>query len=468
MTTPFSIARSSPSRAWPPAPARRSLQLWLWPLQALTTAPAILFLLTLTAMLLRPPDVSFYEIDRVALVLLVAGVMARAIARRERFFMIERATWPMLGLALLAVASCLQQPFDNQACSLVAAKFITPFVLFHVAGFVFREERQLRQFEWFALLVLAYLCFTSIAFLLDFKTLIFPRFILDESLGYHFDRARGPFLQAVANGVSLNLLGLLALHAFLRGRIRGPTAAMLLAALPVAILATMTRAVWLSFAVSVGALTFRAHSRKLRRICLAVAVVGLVGVLATLTFDDQRRTLTDRLRESGPLDFRQAVYAGGWQMFLEKPFTGWGVNRMPEELARHVSGYKERELYPHNTYLEILVEHGLLGLALYAWLMWEMLRLGQGSIPLAESHRLLNSQFHALWPVLLGVYWVNASVVVMNYQFVNGLLFTMAGMLAAQRHRAATAVHRSRPPLREFGSNAHSRHESIPELTKPC
>jgi putative inorganic carbon (HCO3(-)) transporter len=398
-------------------------------------------------MLLRPPDVPFYEIDRVAFVLLLVGVMARAVAKRERFFVLERATWPMLGLALLAIAACFRQPFDNQSCSLLAAKFIVPFALFHLAGFVFREERQLRQFELFALWVLAYLCFTSIAFLLDFKSLIFPRFILDESLGYHIDRARGPFLQAVANGVSLNLLGLLALHAFLRGRIRGTTATVLLAALPVAILATMTRAVWLSFAISVGVLILRSHNRKLRRICLAVAIVGLVALLATLSFNDERRTLTDRLRESGPLDFRQAVYAGGWQMFLEKPMTGWGVNKMPEELARHVSGYKERELYPHNTYLEILVEHGLLGLALYVWLMWEILRLGQGPIPFAERHGLLNQQFHALWPVLLAVYWVNAAVVVMNYQFVNGCLFAMAGMLAAQRRRARADLQRRRPAL---------------------
>jgi hypothetical protein len=39
--------------------------------------------------------------------------------------------------------------------------------------------------------------------------------------------------------------------------------------------------------------------------------------------------------------------------------------------------------------------------------------------------------------VLVGVYLVNAALVVMNYQFVNGLLFTMAGMLAAQQRRAA-------------------------------
>jgi O-antigen ligase len=109
---------------------------------------------------------------------------------------------------------------------------------------------------------------------------------------------------------------------------------------------------------------------------------------------------------------------------------------MPAELARHVSGYKEKELYPHNTYLELLVEHGVLGLALYAWLMWEILRLGRGLVPQSERGGFLNHQFHAMWPVLLAVYLVNASVVVMNYQFVNGLLFTLAGMLAAQQHRA--------------------------------
>jgi hypothetical protein len=32
---------------------------------------------------------------------------------------------------------------------------------------------------------------------------------------------------------------------------------------------------------------------------------------------------------------------------------------------------------------------------------------------------------------------VNAATVVMSYQFVNSLLFTIAGMLAAQRRRAA-------------------------------
>jgi len=108
---------------------------------------------------------------------------------------------------------------------------------------------------------------------------------------------------------------------------------------------------------------------------------------------------------------------------------------MPTALARHVGGYKEKVLYPHNTYLELLVEHGIVGLALYAWLMWELWRLRRGMIPKAEEHGFLNHEFHLLWPIFLAVFWVNAALVVMSYQFVSGLLFTMAGMLAAQHRR---------------------------------
>jgi len=425
---------------WASQAASRGLRAGLRPLQGMFSAPLLLFLAALTAMLLRHPDVPFYEIDRVAFGLLVLGVVGRALVLRQPVLGMERASWPMLGLVLLAVSSVIGRHFDSQVWSPLAAKFIVPFTLFHLARTVFTDERRLRHFEIFALVVLAYLCFTSIAFLVGARSLIFPRFILDESLGYHADRARGPLLQAVANGVSLNLLGILAVHAFLRGRIRGLKAAVLLASVPVAILATMTRAVWISFAGTMVVLIFRTDDRRLKRICAGVATVAAVGLLIVLSFDDQRRALADRLEESGPVEFRRAVYTGGWQMFLEKPLTGWGVNQMPTELARHVSGYKEKELYPHNTYLELLVEHGVAGLGLYAWLMWELVRLGHGRIPKGERHGLLNQQFHTIWPILLGAYWVNAAVVVMNYQFVNGLLFTMAGMLAAQRRRAAREI----------------------------
>jgi hypothetical protein len=72
--------------------------------------------------------------------------------------------------------------------------------------------------------------------------------------------------------------------------------------------------------------------------------------------------------------------------------------------------------------------------------MWEMWCLGRRKIPQEDKSGFLNQDFRQKWPIFLGVYWVNAAVVVMSYQFVNGLLFSMAGMLAAQNRRAENAA----------------------------
>lgn len=415
-------------------------QMTLRPLQALMAAPTLLFLAALTAMLLRHPDVAFYEIDRVAFGLLVVGVVGRAVVLRQRLFLMERVALPLIGLTILALASVIGQPFERETWNLLASKFIVPLTLFHLAGLVFTGERQFRQFELFALLVLAYLSFTAIAFLVGANALIFPRFILDENLGIHIDRARGPLLQAVANGVSLNLLGLLALHAYRRGSARGAKIALLLASVPIAILATMTRAIWLSFGVTVVALIVLSQNRTMRRAYVGLALMAATGLVVVLSSGELGGALSDRLEERGPVDFREAVYAGSWQMFLERPLTGWGFHQMPAELPRFVSGYNGKAMYPHNTYLELLAEHGVVGFALCVWLMWEMWRLGRGAIPHGEKDGFLDRSFHRMWPILLAVYWVNAATVVMSYQFVNGLLFTMAGMLAAQRRRAEASA----------------------------
>jgi O-antigen ligase len=239
--------------------------------------------------------------------------------------------------------------------------------------------------------------------------------------------------------VSLNMLGLLAVHAYQRGSMRGVKAALLLGSVPIAILATMTRAVWLSFAGTLAALIVLSGNRALRRAGFALIVIAGVGLALVLSSPDLNRALTDRATESQPVEFRQDVYAGGWQMFLDRPLLGWGFHQMPLQLPTYVSGHRDKVLYPHNTYLEILVENGLVGLALYLWLMSEMWQLRQAPIPPGESGGFLDRGFHRIWPILLAVYWVNAAVVVMSYQFVNALLFTMAGMLAAQRQRAERA-----------------------------
>jgi hypothetical protein len=397
------------------------------PLPVLMAMPVGLFLLALGVMLFRPPGLEFYSVDRIAFLVLVLVVLMRALALREPLRLAGGLMWPMVGLTSLATVSALSHPFEARTWSVLAAKFVVPFALFWLSGLVFQDERSVRWLERFSLLVLVYLSVTAIAFMAGIHELVFPNFILDESIGTHADRARGPFLQAVANGVTLNLLGLLAIDGYRRGRLRGIGAATLLASLPIAILATKPRGVWLAFAVSVMWLMFRAQDRRLRRACMAGALVAAIGWMAVNGSGDTGRVLGDRLHDNSSVEFRMAAYRVGLEMFLERPLAGWGTNELQTELAGRISGFRGESFAVHNTYFEVLIEQGVLGFALYVWLVVALFRLRRRRF--GEQDTI--ASIRALWPLLLAVYLVNATFVVMNYPFVNGFLFTLAGILAA-------------------------------------
>jgi O-antigen ligase len=413
------------------------------PVHAVVAAPAVLFLITLSIMLFRPPDLQFYWLDRIAFLLLLFVVLLRMLALRRQATMAHPAMWPMAALLLLGFGSLLAQPYDPQSWSVFAAKWVVPFAFYHLAGSVFDNPASLRRFETFTLVVLAYLSLIAILFLFGARELIFPRYILDEGLGIHADRARGPFLQAVANGVTLNMLGLIALDSFRRGRLKGVPAILLAIALPLAILATQTRGVWLSFAGSIPILLFFSPSKRVRRACLGLILVGGLGLLTALSFQDTNNSSFARLEERSPVEFRVVMYQTGVGMFLEKPLTGWGLGDLQPELAKRVHDFHQPAFFFHNTYLEIAVQHGLLGLGLYLWIVIDLFRLGRRRYPHTASREgtFLDEQFRSFWPILVAVYLFNSCFVVMNYQFVNGLLFTIAGMLAAQNRQDDARLH---------------------------
>ena len=143
--------------------------------------------------------------------------------------------------------------------------------------------------------------------------------------------------------------------------------------------------------------------------------------------------------------FRMAVYQAGWEMFLEKPLAGWGATDMQTELSKRISDFHQEQFFFHNTYLEIVVQYGLVGLLLYLWIVVDLFKLGRRSNrpSFSTDSSFLDQEFRSLWPLLLAVYLLNGTFVVMNYQFVNGFLFTVAGLLVAQNRRNA-----------EVGSNA--------------
>jgi O-antigen ligase len=149
-------------------------------------------------------------------------------------------------------------------------------------------------------------------------------------------------------------------------------------------------------------------------------------------------TWKERAQDRDTIDFRMSVYQLGWEMFREKPLLGWGQGEFAREIETRMSDFRPGTYAAHNTFVNTLVEHGMLGLLLYLWILVNLFRL-----------RKKTGWLQFTWPICLTVYFVNACCVVMNYQFVNALLFTFAGVIAATAHSHAEqlpACERPTPP----------------------
>jgi O-antigen ligase len=99
----------------------------------------------------------------------------------------------------------------------------------------------------------------------------------------------------------------------------------------------------------------------------------------------------------------------------------------------------------HNSYLDVLLEHGVVGLSLYLVTYVSLWGVGRrlpdrtdcaGDAPLDRS-------FLPIWRAMLTVFLVNGCFVVMSYQFVGALLFTVGGMIRAHEVTAASGGQRS-------------------------
>lgn len=124
---------------------------------------------------------------------------------------------------------------------------------------------------------------------------------------------------------------------------------------------------------------------KVKAAIVAVIVLTVLGWIVMTT--ENVRTRWQRALEQRDLSQREMIFPVAWQMFTERPLTGWGVNHHFDELGWR---FGRGPLEEHNLVLYILNEGGLfaglpymLGLFLVFLLGFRARRAGVGIAALA-------------------------------------------------------------------------------------
>ena len=325
--------------------------------------------------------------DRLLVAAAIATVLLRAPHARDRSpIELRPIHWLLAATVAYIVASALAAgTFDKAALLRLTDRVgAVPFVLFALAPAMFAEARQRSVLLGCLVAVGLYLAVTSFFEALGLTALVLPHYISDAAIGIHQGRARGPFLEAVGNGIAIYITFVAAVIAAGTWTARWQRGvAIVTAVLCVAsLLFTLTRSVWVGSAVAT-LVTMLVHPR-LRRWLLPVAVSAAITVAASIAvIPGLAGKVQARESQQGPVWDRLNLSRAALNMAEARPLFGFGWDRF----TAVGTDYFRQGDYPltagvgivvHSAYLSHLAELGLVGTSL--WLlscvlaMWLALR----------------------------------------------------------------------------------------------
>ncbi|WP_298804317.1 O-antigen ligase [uncultured Pseudokineococcus sp.] len=355
--------------------------------------------------------------------------------RRGRYRIVP-AHVAMTALVLLAAWSALTSGTLLTPLGLfaLADRLVVPFLLFAIAPVVFSTPQRRDMLLQTLVLLGLYLGTTAVLERVA-PGLVFPRFIVDPSLGIQATRSRGPFLASEALGLVLVFCA--AASAMLVARRRGvwrtiaASTGVLCAA---GILLTLTRSIWLGAAA--GVVLACLQHRTLRRLLPVIVVASTAFVVAVLVaVPSLQDAVSERATTTRSLDDRRNVNAAALRILEREPLTGVGWARFLDVNYEYV---RQADTYPvtntnievHNVVLARAAELGYPGALLWvSTVLLGPVRAAARKLPARDKDGADLEQ----WRLVLtagGVTWlVSTMLSPVPYPLANYLIFLVAGLV---------------------------------------
>ena len=318
--------------------------------------------------------------------------------------------------------------------------YFTPLVLYWCAKQAVWDRRTARLVQASFALFGIYLGVTAILEITKQWSLVFPSYIADPKVGLHFGRARGPMVHGVSFG---HWIGVCLLAAWVWGcgaQKWGKVAVgFLLPLYSAGVFFSYTRSVWMGTAAGlaiVGLLTLPSRARNIALGCglMAGLVVGATMMDKIVGFE-REQSAADTAESA---NMRVGFAYVSWLMFQDRPIFGFGFGRFPLDKLPYLDDRstdlfldKLRPYVHHNTFLSILTDTGLVGLALFLAMMaywgvnaWRIIR--DADTPCWAKHQ-------AIWLLgAIGVYAPQLLFHELSYTPLdNSLVYFLAGTVSA-------------------------------------
>ncbi|MEM8667182.1 MAG: O-antigen ligase family protein [Planctomycetota bacterium] len=385
---------------------------------------------------------------------------------------LTRTDWLLAGILGWCLISAISGEASSTGSSSMARWLFylaMPAGMYAIARMVRVREQDIRWLMLGSIGLGGYLAVTAVFEISGLHSFVFPHYITDPEHWDFYGRARGPLMNPPGNGflLSISLIAsvLALIHAQRRGKVLYAAITLVLLA---GVYATLTRSVWLGAAASIGLIGLVFTTRTVR--ILAVACVVLVGGLSMIGLKEDLMRLKRDKHLSGSdseksIQLRPLLAVVAWEMFQDHPIKGHGYGRYYDRSQTYHSDrsyglpLEEARFYTqHNVFLSLLVDTGLVGLAMaMAWLTslfgmgWRMAR----EMPAAPAKRWIG-----LWIMgTITAYVCNGMFHdVMVIPMVHMFLFLLAGFTVtlAQEGVLAAKDARVRAPNRPERGNAIS------------
>ena len=323
-------------------------------------------------------------IDRLLLAAICAVDVAQRMSGRLAATPVGGVDWLLFALLALVTVSLLLNPMPHWITTggSPPGRLLACFLVPAVAYWLIRQAR-VTQRQWTIMVVTLaglgiYLAITALAEASQQWWAVFPKYIADPDAGTHFGRARGPALNSASLGsyLAASFVGAWMVARHLGGLWR---------LLPVALLPcyaaatyfTYTRSVWLAFALC-AAIYVLDELRGGWRTLLISGMMATSLFFVTANWDQllNLRREGDGGASRHSIQQRTSFLHVSWNMFCDHPIFGVGFGRFYDRKTPYLADRRQEveldslhSLQHHNTFLSVLTETGMVGLALMLGLL---------------------------------------------------------------------------------------------------